>query len=303
MKNMRIPLLVVFAVCALGILFGSFFDLQISEAIASKNNYFAITLSALGPTIAFLGVAVMGGGFVRFALKGEYKTILKVLFWVLAAGCLGVSIYIPGGEYFGINGFYKKAPEWVGYLIVIIPETLALVFGYFLFKDCENKNMWIILVIIVIILTLVIVGIISPLKSLMHRPRYRIIVDTGVEFHKWFEPCKDYKELAALYNTSTDNFKSYPSGHTTEASILLVTTTFLPLMNNKFKKFQLPLYICSFALIIIVAFARILAAAHFLSDVSTGAAIMVLFLIIANEVIIRLKFLQLNTQESIENIQ
>ena len=296
MKNMRIPLLVVFGVCVLGILFGSFFDLQISKAIASADNKFALTLSALGPTIAFASVAAMGGGFIRFALKGEFPKLLKVIFWVLAAGCLGVSIYIPGREYFGINGFYGAAPEWVGFFIVLVPEALAMFGGYVLFKDCENKNMWIILGIIIAILTIVIVAIVPPLKSLIHRPRYRFIASSGVEFHNWWEPCKNYKDLIALYNTSSDNFKSYPSGHTTEAAILLVTTTFLPLLNAKFKKYQLPLYIASFALILIVALARILAAAHFLSDVSTGAALMVLFLIIANEVVSRIQILQLNTE-------
>ncbi len=294
MKNMRIPLLVVVGVAALGILFGSFFDLQISTAIASKDNGFALFLSALGPTISFAGVAAMGGGFIRFALKGEYKTLLKVIFWICAACCMGVSIYYPGKEYFGINGFYGTAPEWVGYLIVIIPEALAMVGGYFLFKDCQNKNMWVIFCIIIVVLVLALICIVTPLKSLMHRPRYRLISISGVEFHNWWEPCKDYKELMALYNTSSDNFKSYPSGHTTEAAILLVTTTFLPLANSKFKKLQMPLFICSVALILIVALARILAAAHFLSDVSTGAFIVSTLLVIANEVISRLKFLQIS---------
>ena len=94
-----------------------------------------------------------------------------------------------------------------------------------------------------------------------------------------------------LYNTASDNFKSYPSGHTAEASIMLVVTTFLPRANEKFKKYQKPLFIGSVALIVIVAFARILAAAHFLSDVSTGATIMIALLVIANEVVLRLKFL------------
>ena len=70
---------------------------------------------------------------------------------------------------------------------------------------------------------------------------------------------------------------------------MLVITTFLPLANVKFKKYQWPLFIASAALIVVVAFARILAAAHFLSDVSTGATIMIGLLVIANEVIMRLK--------------
>ena len=100
-----------------------------------------------------------------------------------------------------------------------------------------------------------------------------------------------------MYNTSSDNFKSYPSGHTAEASILFVTITFLPLANKKFEKYQLPLFAGAGALVLLVAFARILAAAHYLSDVSTGATVILLLLFITNEVVALIKPLQLE-QES-----
>ena len=301
MKNMRIPLLVVLGVAIVGIILGSFLDLNISKAIASSDSTIGLLLSAIGPTIGFAGVTVMGGGFIRFAIKGEYNIFLKIIFFVLALACFGVSLYYPAVEYFGINGFYGSTPEWVGYLIVILPEAAAVVLGYFLFKECENKKMWIIFVIVIVLLVFALLVVIPTLKDIIHRPRYRLIVATGVEFHNWWEPCKNYKDLISLYNTSSDNFKSYPSGHTAEASILLVTTLFLPLAGEKFKKYQKPLFIASCCLIAIVAFARILAAAHFLSDVSTGATVMVLLLVIANEIVIRIKSLHLENES--ENIK
>lgn len=300
MKNMRVPLLIVLGVAIIGIVLGSFFDLNISMAIASADSVLGLLLSAIGPTIGFAGVAVMGGGFIRFALKGEYKLWQKILFIVLALACFGVSIYYPAGEYFGVNGFYGLAPKWVGYLIVLLPEAAAVVLGYFLFKDYENKNMWIIFVIVIVLLVFALIGVIQTLKDIIHRPRFRLIEATGAEFHNWWEPCKNYKELIELYGTSSDNFKSYPSGHTAEASILLVTTLFLPLAGKKFKKLQWPLFIASCCLIVIVAFARILAAAHFLSDVSTGATVMVALLVIANEIVIRIKSLHLKNESSNE---
>ena len=296
MKNMRMPLLIVLGVAILGIVLGSFFDLNISRAIASADSKLGLTLSAIGPTIGFAGVAVMGGGFIRFALKGDYKLWQKILFWVLAVCCYGVAVHYPAGEYFGINGFYGSAPKWVGYLIVFIPEACAVVLGYFLFEDCENNKMWIVFVIVIALLVFALLFVIPTLKDIMHRPRFRLIEATGAEFHNWWQPCKNYKELIELYDTASDNFKSYPSGHTAEASILLVTTLFLPLAGKKFEKLQWPLFIASCCLIVIVAFARILAAAHFLSDVSTGATVMVLLLVIANEVVIRIKAVHLETE-------
>ena len=295
MKSMRIPLLAALGVAIIGIVFGSFFDLSISTAIASPKNNFGLIISAIGPMIGFGAVAVMGGGFIAFALKGQYHVALKVLFFVLAACCYGVAVYYPAGEWFGINGFYGAAPEWAGYFIVFLPEAAAVVGGYFLFKDIKNKNMWIVFCAIIVLLLIALLAVIPLLKGIMHRPRYRFISTTdAVKFHNWWEPCKEYETLKDL--TDHDNFKSYPSGHTAEASILLVPVTFLPLADEKFKKYQMPLFYGACGLVLLVAFARILAAAHFLSDVSTGATIMLVLLVIANEIIMRIKPLQLENQ-------
>ena len=296
---MRIPLLIAWGVAIIGIIFGSFFDLQISQAIANPNNGFALTISAIGPTIGFAGVAVMGGGFIAFIFKGKYHIALKILFGVLAAACLGVAIYYPAGEYFGINGFYGSAPEWVGYFIVIIPEAAAMVGGYFLFKDWKNNNMWIVFCIIIGLLLLALLVIIPNIKDNMRRPRFRqlLLVNGGndlIYFHNWWQPFKNYNLVKDSY--PHDNFKSYPSGHTAEASILLVMVTLFPLADERFKKYQMPVFYGACGLVLLVALARILAAAHFLSDVSWGATIMITLLFIGNEIIMRIKKLQLKEE-------
>jgi len=294
MKRMRIPLVIVLCITVLGVVLGSFFDLQISQAVASPTSTVGLLLSALGPTIGFSAVAACGGGFVAFALKGDYPKWLKVIFFILAACCLGVSIYYPGGEWFGINGFYGAAPQIIGYLIVIIPEGAAMVGGYFLFKDCQNKNMWIVFCAMIVMLCIVLLAIITVLKGIMHRPRFRFLMESDFAlFHNWWEPCKNYKDLMEQYGTVSENFKSFPSGHTAEASIFVVPVTFLPLAHKKFEKYQMPLFIAGACLIVMVGFARVLAAAHFLSDVSMGATIMLLMLFITNEIIMRVKAVQL----------
>ena len=294
MKKARIPLLVALGITVIGIILGSFFDLSISSKIASPDSIIGLTISAIGPTIGFLGVAAMGGGFLAFAIKGKYHIALKILFIVLAAACLAVSIIYPSGEYFGLNGFYGAAPKWVGYLVVLLPECSAMVGGYFLFKDCENKYAWIVFCIVIAILLIALALVIPVLKDIMHRPRYRIVSTTEISFHNWWEPCKDYEKLMAIWNTPKENFKSYPSGHTAEASILLVCFTMLPVADPRFKKAQSPLFYSACCLVVLVALARILAAAHYLSDVSWGAFIMIALLTIANEIVMRIKILQTN---------
>ena len=303
---MRIPLLIALGVAILGIVFGSFFDLNISKAIASANNGFGLTVSAIGPTIGFSAVALMGGGFIALIVKGKYHIALKILFGVLAACCLGVAVYYPAGEYFGVNGFYGSAPEWAGYLIAIWPAIGALVGGYFLFKDFQNKNIWIVFCIIIVLLLIALLAVIPTIKDNMHRPRFREVVsEQGSNwFHNWWEPFKEYSSLKVddkvIINGvayGKEEFKSYPSGHTAEASILFVFITFMPLINKKFEKVQLPMFVGAGALVLLVAFARILAAAHFLSDVSWGAFIILTLLVIANEVVMRIKPLQIQEEQ------
>ena len=300
MKNMRLPLLIAWGVAILGIILGSFLDLNISTAIANPNNGFALLISAIGPTIGFGAVAVMGGGFIAFIVKGKYHIALKILFGVLAACCYGVAIKYPAGEYFGVNGFYNPNLEWLGYVIVALPEAAAMVGGYFLFRNYKNDKLWIIFCIIVVLLLIALLLVIPTIKDNMRRPRYRLISSvTQIEFHNWWEPCKNYKELMETYNIdSSDHFKSFPSGHTAEASIPLVIITFLGLANDNLKKYQMPAFYCGCALVLIVALARILAAAHFLSDVSMGATVTLTLTLIANEVVIHIKALQLKEEEA-----
>lgn len=293
MKRMRIPLLIAFALAIVGIVVGSFVDLSLSQAIASKGNMFGVSVSSIGPTIGFSGLCMVGGGLIAIALQKKYPVWANILLWIGAVGCYGVSVYYAGKEYFSSHGFSGAAPVWVGYLIALLPLGAAVFLGYKMFKNTDHPYAWIILAIIAGVAFLALVPGVTILKEIMHRPRFRAVVDyPGIEFHAWWEPCKDYKSLMAAYNLTSEEFKSYPSGHTTEASILLIVMTFMPLLNKKLEKCQLYCFIGSLAFVWLIAFARILAAAHFLSDVSTGMALTLLFTMIANEIIIRVKKLQ-----------
>lgn len=299
MKKMRIPLLAALGVGIVGIIFGSFFDFQISSAIANPNSVLGLTISAIGPTIGFAAVALMGGGFIAFGLKKEYHIALRILFFVLAACCFGVSIFYPQGEYFGLNGFYNPKLNWLGYVIVLFPEAAAMVGGYFLFKNCENKKMWIIFCIVIGLLLIALLLIIPRIKDSMHRPRYRFVSVSDVAFHNWWQPYKEYNDMInnlkgsnatdQVIKATKENCKSYPSGHSAEASILIVAATFYPMADKRFQKYQLPAFLCACGVTLLVMFARILAAAHYLSDVSWGASIVILLTFIANEIVMKIK--------------
>lgn len=294
MKKMRIPLFVVLGVGVLGIILGSFLDFQISSAIANAHSVPGILFSALGETIAFLAVALMGGGFIAYGLKKDYHIVLRILFFVLSLACLITALLYTKGAWFGVNGFsWVGVDENVGIAIVIVPILASMVGGYFLFRNATNRNMWIIWCAVIVMLVIGLLGIISPLKGVLHRPRYRVIAAyEEVTFHNWWQPCKNYMELREVYGLESDHFKSYPSGHSGEISILIVAATFFPLADKKFEKYQMPAFYIACGCAAITMFARILAAAHFLSDVSWGMSIIVFLTFVTNEILMRVKAVQ-----------
>ena len=152
----------------------------------------------------------------------------------------------------------------------------------------------------IVMLLIALLGVIPLIKDNMHRPRYRLISTTDeVAFHNWWQPCTKYNELKDSY--PHDNFKSFPSGHTAETAILLVGITFLPLADEKYERYQLPVFYAGCGLVLLVAIARILAAAHFLSDVSMGATIMLALLTGINEIVIHIK--PLHVQQEVEEVE
>ena len=293
MEKMRIPLWIALGVAALGIVLGSFLDLRLSTAIASRTNLFGITISVIGPTLGFMGLAIIGGGFLGLGLKKDCKVLPRVALIALAVLSYAASVFYAGEEYFNSHGFAGKAPEFVGFLIAAVPLGGGVFLGYKLFHATDNPNAWIILLIMVIVIFLTLVPGAAVLKSIFHRPRFRSVIEyEHIVFHPWWSPCKNYKDLMAEYSLDIEEFKSFPSGHTTEASILIVLSVFMPLVNRKLEKIQLGCFIGACCFAALIGFARILAAAHFLSDVSAGAALALLFTIIANEVVIHAKKLR-----------
>ena len=79
MKNMRIPIFCAMGVAILGIIFGSFFDYQISSSIASATSVFGLTVSVIGPTIGFCGLAFVGGGLAALAVKEKKMWITSLM--------------------------------------------------------------------------------------------------------------------------------------------------------------------------------------------------------------------------------
>ena len=301
MKKMRLPIIIFLVVAIIGVILGSFLDLKISEAIASPNNKFALAASAIGENVGFWAIAFIGGGFIACAIKGNYNKFFKFVFWLIAIGLYAGALYYAHKSFFGKNGFYGVAPDWMGYIIAFLPLLCVEALGYYAFKDNQNDKLWIVLLIMLAVMAAILLGLVNGIKGIMHRPRYRTVSTTEVEFHNWWQRCTNYEDYMNNLGIGKEEFKSFPSGHTSEAAMLLFPCVFMPFANKKHEKNQLANFAICALIVLIVAIARIFAAAHYLSDVSMGATLMGLGLLILNEVMIRLKFLHLKEENVIFN--
>lgn len=298
MKRMRIPLIIFLGITILGIILGSFLDLKLSQSIGDSQNFFGLLISVLAPTIGFCGLALIGGGYFALGLEKKWKPLVRVVFFALSVAIFAACTYFAGVEYFNANGFYQKASKLVGFVISGPVMLFFTALGYFLFRGNENKYTWLILAIMAGVIFMALVPGTTVLKQIFHRPRYRAVAAYGIDFYPWWKPCSNYRDIMAHFGLDSEEFKSFPSGHTCESTIFIPLITFLPLIIKKTEKIQYPLFVGAIAFTFLVAFCRILAGAHYLSDVSTGALLTVLFTFIANEIVMRRKALQLPQEEA-----
>lgn len=285
MKNKLyfIPLLLI---PILMIVFGSFFDLQINQALYDRTNGFGLTMAAVGEAPGYAAIALLGGVLFFLGLKRYDLWWQKTLFIGAGVAALIVAIYFQSDHVINGNAFNIEH-EWWALPFVGIPVALVLCgagfgFGYYLGLKSDNPNL-LKMVIIIAGIILASVLIITIVKSIMHRTRFRYLYDIGdgVLFHEygnWWQ-----RGTMPIVEEFKEEFKSFPSGHTGTAALGLVMMAFIPLFKKEWteKKWLQPVLILIGTIwTLLVAFSRMLVGAHFLSDVGFGFFIsMVIYLV------------------------
>lgn len=287
----RFHFYIIGGVLLIGLILGSFFDLQINTALFNKTNVFGLIVSSFGMIPGYGCLSLLGGALFYITLKStDFQKWLKAILFVMSAAMFGISIYFLGKDVFSVNGFENKKLYWLGFVIMGVIMCGVFYLGTLLGKKNENPKMWIIILILAAAIFMALVPGVTLFKSIMHRPRYRIAVYEGYSsFHNWWEPCKDYKDVINAYPSvlTKEEFKSFPSGHAGASMVGLITLSYLPLFNKNWMKHQTLLFYIAFAWGLVVMFARMLVGAHFLSDVCVGALLTVVFFYIANEIVVR----------------
>lgn len=295
----------VIGILIVGIIVGSFLDLQINRAIYDEHNGFAMVLSAFGeiPSYGFMGC--LAYGFAYLGLKEYKKSWQRVILFGIVILLAGFSIYFMGKHIFDENAYYtdKIGLKILGYGIGVLVFALGVVAGHFLISKhtCNIKTLLLILVTITVVLALA-NGVNQLVKIIMSRPRYRMLanMDREFDFRNWWENGRSLKTYYKTnFGVSSESFKSFPSGHLTNTMCIIYILPTIHLINNRVKINEYLGVGIAFVYCAILAFSRMLCGAHYLSDVCMGSLIAVVVALASNQV-----FLKLNAKvqpEMVEN--
>jgi len=294
----RIALYSVLGLLIVGIVIGTFYDLAISTALCSNpNDLFLHAATAFGLEIPYMFFGLLGGILFRVTLDNkEQKTWLRWVLFILSVFCTLAGVYYAAHENFSVNGLYNTGIQYtiISLSIALLFNGVAFALGFVGMKGNENKNLWIVVVILVVSIIISQLAGVTGLKNIFRRPRFRSI-GNGIEFFPWYIPNPNYKSFITETITK-EEFKSFPSGHSSISSLMMFYAIFVPLLFPKRinKNLHFALFFVGLAYYIFVASVRIFAGAHFLSDVCFGGLITIVFTIIPYEIIKKKKLLEID---------
>ena len=268
------------------LLVGTFYDLEISKLLAggglSEGDYY--TTNVFGRFLEYVGSwpIFLFGAFACLVFMHKvyhldsWTKYLAIIFIVIIV-VLFSRVYGDTIKYIcennGVRHIYDnsltKVFIWLGSII----SGALLVFFYRNVELEKNEKMF--RFALVILCTALFYASIELIKGPVGRMRFRAmnLINNFSYFTPWYE-ISNAKELVGTSVVPKDGFKSFPSGHTFSAGISYVLIC-MPLVYDKFnnKKWNIIWYVIPICYTGLVALSRIVAGAHFFSDVLVGGTI------------------------------
>ena len=239
------------------------YDLEINHALSDGDSFFADLFAIIGEFPAYVAMPV-GGVIVLFNANIPKEKYQRVI--VCIVGCLAIF----GGWFFFLYAGTKltDVPHLLGFSLVGAAGLGALTLWVGSFVNKQTMRKLFKYGVFLIVFTLVTLAVIQASKNIFCRMRYRDMLKEGNfdGFTPW------YKVNINRENPNPDyHYTSFPSGHTSSAAhvfVLCVLCDLYPEWNKKWVR--LLVNGCCVAFTAVVAIARIVDDAHFLSDVLVG---------------------------------
>lgn len=251
----------------------TFYDLQINIALQNPNSFFGQFFAYLGETPAYIAAPIAATIFFQAVTKeNKFYWVLKVATALLCfAGYFVFFMYFTG-KLFSENLMYETA-----YIIIFSAFAVPLTLLATAKVDKEIMQKLVIFAIFLLVFLGLSQGLTTLFKFFGGRLRFRNMNSNYDGFTRWyqFQFGSSGREHLAQGEKLDDAFKSFPSGHTSAAG-LSFALIMVPSLFDKLKKHAVWFYVIPAVYTIMVAISRMVAKAHFLSDVLVGGLISVL---------------------------
>ena len=228
----KIYFCIVIAVCALGIIIGSFFDFDINVALANKTDIGAF-FATYGSYFSYCLYPAAGMCIFKGLMKKESR--YRMLAWVVLVISYFMAVYYSNNyngskvrELFGYRaGESSMALSFLSWAFWVVLYAWVPFVCYRIFDDADTGKL------IMTGAAILIAGILADntnlwLKQVASRPRYKYLItleDPAAGFRNWWD-------MVPYLAGSNDNFKSWPSGNMTIASMMFS----LPMLADVLKK-------------------------------------------------------------------
>ena len=268
-KIQNYGLAIIGGIALIGFIIGSFLDRQITAKIGDSNNLFGIIFTAFGPVLT-LAFGVLAGSLLFFMPKIEHKTF-NIVFRVI--GALAVIGFVfsqvkEGLEWVEFPRMESEASTYKVLIIVFIAilDLAIILFSRIWIKKMNLKAMFYGSVMIIAIIVVYFVAC-EGVKYIASRPRPRNLDAEFNGFKYWFQ----FNPFEALHSEFKDQ-KSFVSGHTANAACLITILPFVASMTKRDNNdlIQIMTIVIGGLFTLLVAFSRIIARAHWMSDVMGG---------------------------------
>ena len=271
-KIQNISLITIGSIAFIGLIIGTLLDKQITSKMGDSNNLFGIVLTAFAPVLT-LAFGVLAGSLLFFMPKIEHKT-LNIVFRVMgvvAALAFMVAQVKEGLEWVEFPRMESESSTYKVLIIVFIAilDLAIILFSRFWVTKMDHKAMPYGCVMIIGIIVVYFVAC-EGVKYLASRPRPRNLNAEFDGFKQWYQ-----LNPFNAFNSEFKDQKSFVSGHTANAACLITILPFIASMTKRENdnRIQIMTVIIGALFTFVVAFSRIIARAHWMSDVMGGVLV------------------------------
>lgn len=278
MKNLKkLGVFTVAVAIILGILAIGEIDYSISKGLINRSSLFGEFFNLFGELPANLGLLI-GTTLLMITRKRDNK-ILSALGLVLGTLFMGLFSFLA--SFTAIHYIYEfdeaGMPSYMMIVALIVALGLAIATPMLLGKiGIEKLKRFRSHAGLLIGLVICEILIVNVLKIIWARPRMRSI-DSIEQFKYWYQ-------INGPMNS--EEFKSFPSGHTANGFVMLAYSMFVPAIDRK-----KTMGMIGFATLwgICVALSRVILGAHFLSDVVVGGYVTIVAFYVLRMLFLRKK--------------